>query len=349
MTLEEVIEQYPECKNYVVIIDAFTKAISILKDATNVLISVSGGSDSDICLDIVEKIKFPYNNIKYIFFDTGLELDATKKQLDVLEQKYNIQIERVKPEKNVPYCVKHYGIPFQNKFCSKIINLLQRNGFDFKQHTYPELSPQYPTAISGIKWWTNWTHSEYDTKSKHNDRFNSRDSMYNIAHNKYLKDFLMAHQGVPFTVSEKCCYYAKEKPVYKILKEYDIDLEILGLRKAEGGRRSLQKTCFLPPNKKHSYGVYSPIFWFKAEDKEDYCRIFNVVHSDAYIKYGFTRIGCVGCPYNMNILNELEIIKKYEPKKYKACINLFGKSYELMREFNEFKEEKTKNNEPQTF
>lgn len=46
------------------------------------------------------------------------------------------------------------------------------------------------------------------------------------------------------------------------------------------------------------------------------------------------RTGCVGCPFNSRVGDELQIVQKYEPKLYKACINLFGESYSLMDEFN---------------
>ena len=33
---------------------------------------------------------------------------------------------------------------------------------------------------------------------------------------------------------------------------------------------------------------------------------------------------------------ELEIIKKYEPNLYKACINIFGKSYEYTKQYRDY-------------
>lgn len=43
-----------------------------------------------------------------------------------------------------------------------------------------------------------------------------------------------------------------------------------------------------------------------------------------------TRTGCVGCPFNSKAATELLLIKQYEPKLYKACINVFGDSYRAM-------------------
>jgi len=52
----------------------------------------SAGSDSDIMLDMIELVK-PYEDcgeIRYTFFDTGLEYDATLRHITEVEQKYGV-------------------------------------------------------------------------------------------------------------------------------------------------------------------------------------------------------------------------------------------------------------------
>lgn len=41
----------------------------------------------------------------------------------------------------------------------------------------------------------------------------------------------------------------------------------------------------------------------------------------------------------MSFEQELEIIEEYEPKLYKAVCNIFKKSYEYRRDYEEFKKE----------
>ena len=67
------------------------KAYSIINRATynKIMVSISGGSDSDIILDICYKCDRD-NKCEYIWFDTGLEYDATKRHLRYLEKKYGI-------------------------------------------------------------------------------------------------------------------------------------------------------------------------------------------------------------------------------------------------------------------
>lgn len=48
------------------------------------------------------------------------------------------------------------------------------------------------------------------------------------------------------------------------------------------------------------------------------------------------RTGCVGCPYNPRVTEELEIIRKHEPKLYTAAQNIFGDSYAYTHKYRAF-------------
>lgn len=71
-----------------------------------IMVSVSGGSDSDIMIDLIERIGYPNGTLVYAFFDTGIEFTATKRHLDFLEEKYGIKIHREKAILPVPLGVK---------------------------------------------------------------------------------------------------------------------------------------------------------------------------------------------------------------------------------------------------
>lgn len=111
----------------------------------NVACSISGGSDSDIMLDIVSKLDTD-KKVHYVFFDTGIEMSATKKHLDYLENRYGIEIERVKAEVPVPVGVKKYGYPFISKDFSEMIMRLQNHGFKWEDKPYDELVKEYPNC-----------------------------------------------------------------------------------------------------------------------------------------------------------------------------------------------------------
>lgn len=67
------------------IFDGYCKAISVLSRHDHVAVSVSGGKDSDIMVDIISRIDKD-KKCRYIWFDTGLEYAATKRHLTELEK-----------------------------------------------------------------------------------------------------------------------------------------------------------------------------------------------------------------------------------------------------------------------
>ena len=275
-----------------------------------VLCSVSGGSDSDIVLDLLTKCD---NNkiVEYFYFDTGLEYQATKEHINYLQEKYNIVITTLKPKTPIPLAVKKYGQPFLSKMVSENIQRLQKHEFKWENKPYEELVKDYPNCKSALQWWCN---------SRKNN------VLLGITRNKGLKEF-MINNNPKFNISNKCCKYAK-KDILKDLLKQGYDLNISGIRRSEGGIRSTAyKSCF---DNQDNYDNYRPIFWFTDEDKIEYKKLFNVSNSKCYSVYGLKRTGCVGCPFSKNYKEELEIVKKYEPKLYKAVTNLFKDSYEYI-------------------
>ena len=62
-----------------------------------IVCAISGGSDSDVMLDIVWRCDKD-SKVDYVWFDTGLEYNATKKHIKYLEEKYDIKIITIKAE-----------------------------------------------------------------------------------------------------------------------------------------------------------------------------------------------------------------------------------------------------------
>lgn len=60
-----------------------------LREHSNAICSYSGGADSDIMLDIIEKTRmiFKLPPVKYVFFNTGLEMKATRDHVKENEKK----------------------------------------------------------------------------------------------------------------------------------------------------------------------------------------------------------------------------------------------------------------------
>ena len=64
------------------ILDSFIKAYPKISSKKRIVCGISGGSDSDIVLDLTTKLDAD-KKIIYVFFDTGIEYEATKKHLNV--------------------------------------------------------------------------------------------------------------------------------------------------------------------------------------------------------------------------------------------------------------------------
>lgn len=308
-------------------LDAFYKAERHLYLHNEVLVSLSGGSDSDILLDFILRVlaarRHDYNcHLHFVYFDTGIEYEATKHHLTYLEQKYSICIERCRAFKPVPLGCREYGLPFLSKYASEMINRLQKHNFDFSNggRDYKELIAEYPQNKAALRWWCN---------------LNGCRSAYNISRFAGLREFMIINPP-DFKISSNCCLGAKKDTAKTYEREHNIDLNILGLRKAEGGVRTVAiNSCFSSGNGKR-VDVYRPLWWFSNKDKLYYETTYKIKHSDCYAVYGLPRTGCAGCPFTSNFENELRVVKKYEPRLYQAVVAIFGKSYEYTRKYREF-------------
>ena len=289
----------------------------------NIMISISGGADSDIILDLTTKTrKQNKEKMHYVFFDTGIEYAATKQHLKRLEEKYNIKIEVEKAKTPVPLGCKKYGLPFLSKQVSEYIERLQAHNFKWENEDFETLYKKYPKCKVALRWWCN----KWGDKSK-----------FNISYNKYLKEFMIENPPT-FKISNKCCKGAKKDVAKGYKKAHEIDLSIVGVRKAEGGARSSIPSCFTEYD--DVCDEYRPIFWYKGSDKADYETFFNIEHSACYTEYGLKRTGCAGCPFGRDFEKELQIIEKYEPRLYNAVNAIFKESYEYTRKYKEFVKQK---------
>lgn len=322
-TIEELLQ---DCPVNSVIGDNLIRAWSKINSDKykKIACAISGGSDSDVMLDIIWKCDKD-NKVTYVWFDTGLEYQATKDHLKYLEQKYNIKIQSYRAIKPIPVSCKQYGQPFISKQVSDYISRLQKHNFKWEDKSFDELYEKYPRCKSALEWWCN---------KKKSDAFN-------IRRNKYLKEYMVKYPP-QFNISSKCCLYAKKNVMHKLINEVNYDLNIIGVRKAEGGTRATSyKSCF--DENASGCDNYRPLFWYKNNDKDCYDAAYAIEHSSCYTEYGLKRTGCAGCPFGRDFEYELEVIEKYEPKLYEAVNNIFGNSYEYTRKYKQFCKEMKEN------
>lgn len=305
--------------------------------------SYSGGADSDIMIDLIERtIKmFELPPIKYVFFNTGLEMKATKDHVKATAEKYGVEIEEVRPKVSIVQAARTYGIPFVSKIMSSGLGDWQKKGVPLsiaqeydeaedKAAKRKELKERYPKCESLINFLC-CCNSAGEPRPNIQLVINS---------SKYMRDFISEYPP-DFKISAKCCDYCKKQVAHRVQKGYD--MIITGERRAEGGMRSVPRKdnttlCFTET----SSGQYRlrPLYYVTDKDKEWYKEYYNIRYSDAYEVYGMKRTGCCGCPISYRATDDLELIRPYEPNVVKAAYNIFGKSYEYRQKYNAYKEDR---------
>lgn len=323
----------------------FQAVISIiarrLREHPKAICSYSGGADSDIMLDLIERTRAIHHlpPVKYAFFNTGLEMEATKRHVREVSEKYGVEIQTFRPKVNIVMATRKYGVPFMTKIISQRLNEWQTHNcevpfnineeFDAaedKRAKLEELFERYPNqrAVVGFLLGCN------------RDGTARKLSQLNIKGTKYLKEFIL-ESPPDFKISAKCCKFCKKQLAHGIQK--DFDMVITGERKAEGGIRTITTGGAVGCFGETTDGQYRlrPLYYVSDKDKAWYKSEYGIKYSDAHEVYGLKRTGCCGCPISYRAVDDLEAIRPYEPNIVKAAWNVFGKSYEYRRQYNEYK------------
>ena len=314
-----------------------------LSEHPKAICSYSGGADSDIMVDLIERTRQLFNlpQVDYVFFNTGLEMKATKDHVKATAAKYGVEIREVRPKVNIVTASRTYGLPFVSKIMSAGLEGWQKKEIplsiaeeyeaaDDKRAKRKELKERYPGCETTINFLC-CCNSEGEPRPNIQLVINS---------SKYMRDFI-AEYPPDFRVSAKCCDYCKKQVAHKVQKDYD--MIITGERRDEGGMRSVPRKdnttlCFTET----SSGQYRlrPLYYVTDKDKAWYKETFGIKYSDAYEVYGLTRTGCCGCPISYKAIDDLEKIRPYEPTLVKAAWNVFGKSYLYRQQYNEYKKKR---------
>lgn len=325
--------------------------ITRLTQHPNAICSYSGGSDSDIMIDLIERTRKMFNAacgcealkpVKYVFFNTGLEMQATKDHVKATAEKYGVEIEECRPKINIVKAVREHGIPFMSKRFSQGLGEWQKKGVPMsiideyekaedKNAAFQKFVRCYPKSKRLINFLLN-------TDKNGVQHFNQ----LGFQSAKYLRAYMEKYPP-NFQISAKCCDYCKKQLAHRVQKGFD--MVITGERMAEGGIRATNKQmlktnplntmCFFEQsNGQHRF---RPLYYVSDKDKQWYKDYYGIRYSDAYEVYGLTRTGCCGCSISYKAVDDLEKIRPYEPNVVKAAWNIFGKSYEYRKKYNEYK------------
>ena len=252
-----------------------------------------------LLFDRLEKIKSIINQYGeenfYLSFSGGKDSTVLHYLIDMaipfvksLQEKDN-RIVIISPRKNVVKTLERVGYPFKSKEHSLKISAYKKG-----------------SRVRSVLYYKTMTGKS---------RFSCpKNLLY-----QYQEDFNLK-------ISDRCCYEFKKNIIFNWEKENNKSIVLTGMRKSEGGQRAnMTCTVFREGNlvKFHPLAIVSDSWmnWFIKK--------FNIRLSDLYyFPYNFDRTGCVGCPFNINIKKELDILKEKLPNEYKRAYLYFGKVYE---------------------
>ena len=286
----------------------------------NIRLLYSGGSSSDILLHLLKNEGY---NIPSLFFDNGIESNATYEHINNMKNKgFNIEI--IKTKKDVSYYANKNGVSFGGYYVSDMIERLQDHGFDIEKDgndNYESLLKKYPLATIAIKWWCN-------ENSEH----------LSIRHFNFLKEFILENGLPKFKVSSSCCVFHKNRNIRQYVNNNNIDLVIKGLRKENSNRGNKNLV------QKNGYIEYYPIYLWEENTKEFFKKENSIEYSRYYEEYKLPRTDCVGClnAYPLDKTELLTTIKEKEPEFFEKIWTVFGEANLYEKQYREFRTEKEK-------
>lgn len=306
----------------------------------NAICSYSGGADSDILIDVIERTRQAFNlpPVKYVFFNTGLEMAATKNHVSDVARKFSVEIETVRPRVNIVQATRTYGVPFVSKIMSAGLEEWQKKGVpltiadeyqqaDDKAAKRRELRERYPHCESLINFLC-CCNSAGEPRPNIQLVINS---------SRYMLDFIKKHPPC-FKISARCCDYCKKQIAHRVQAGYE--MIVTGERRDEGGMRSVPRkdnTALCFGETANGQFRLRPLYYVSDADKAWYKEYYGLRYSDAYEVYGLTRTGCCGCSISYKAVEDLKKIEPYEPNVVKAAWNIFGDSYRYRQEYVEYK------------
>ena len=149
---------------------------------------------------------------------------------------------------------------------------------------------------------------------------------------KYLCPKMLLYQFEEkgkYNYSNKCCYEMKKKPAHLWAKENKKSMVITGMRAEEGGNRE-RLGCLTEHNTK-----FHPLIKVDEEWENEFVERERVILCKLYYPpFNFKRTGCKGCPYSLDLKNQLEIMEKYLPNERKQCEFIWKPVYNEYRRLN---------------
>lgn len=275
--------------------------INVIKDTIvkygeqNFYLSFSGGKDSTI-LHYLLDIALPNNRIPRVFINTGIEYNAIVKFVKELAENDD-RFVIINPTQPIKKTLETYGYPFKSKQHSLMLSVYKKSGVGKSVKRYLGL----------------------------------------IESNTLFRcPKILKYQFTPnfeIKCSDKCCLKMKKEPVHKWEKTNNKSISILGLRQGEGGQRASHKGCVVLDG--DSLVKFKPLNPITDEWEQWFIETYNIKLCELYYPpFNFKRTGCKGCPFSLDLQEQLNIMEKYIPNEAKQCEIIWKPVYDEYRRLN---------------
>lgn len=126
-----------------------------------------------------------------------------------------------------------------------------------------------------------------------------------------------------YNYSNKCCYKLKKDLVHAWQIKNHFKICITGMRSSEGGARK-NLSCLTNNGKK-----FHPLIVVSDDWESEFIRRYDIKLCKLYYApFNFKRTGCKGCPFNLHLQDDLDILYKLLPNEYYQCIYLWKSVYD---------------------
>lgn len=276
------------------IIKTLNKKVDLEKNA---YISFSGGKDSTILHYLID-MALPDNKIPRVFINTGIEYNYIVEFVNKLASKDN-RFVIIKPSQAIKPMLENFGYPFKSK-----------------QHSHN-------LAI----YWRNKDKKEFNLSLKRYLGIIESNTLFRCPNQlkyQFTKSFNLK-------CSDMCCMKMKKEPVKKWQKENNRNIVLTGMRKEEGGQRASLKGCVIT-DKSNNVVKFHPLLvvndnfekWFIEKNNIKLCKLY-------YEPFNFKRTGCKGCPFALDLQEQLTIMETYLPNERKQCEMIWEPVYKEYR------------------
>ena len=259
----------------------------------NAYLSFSGGKDSTIVHHLLD-MALPNNRIPRVFIDTGIEYQMIRKfVLDLAKNDDRFVI--LKPTQNIKQMLEKYGYPFKSKQHSHNLSVYQHSGIGTSVKRYLGLIE---------------------------------------SNTKFRCPKMLEYQFTPefkIKCSDNCCRKMKKEPVKKWEKSSNRHIAITGMRNSEGGERASIKGCILT-DKSGNLTKFHPLIKVNDEWEKWIVEEKHIELAKVYLPpYNFKRTGCKGCPFSLDLQEQLEVMELYMPNERKQCEWIWKPVYDEYR------------------